>query len=316
MKEVYLIGCHISNPAGRSYLEDLCLQLHAENKDFVISSHTNVPLECIELSKGFIYNPDNFTVKMWDLKSKGLFHYYDSFFEIRSNIIGHGSGLDFYGVAGLNLLRNGIDFLMRTDYEIIHWIEYDIELNQDLEKELGLKINDHDAVFIKQKEGSLYSGGRISFKKSRINPRLMEKSDQEILDSMSSVNYFTEAFTHQNLILGNSFDVVLENINSMNRNKTSSSRPYDWSLYEYAGYIGLFLKNKTDTDFDVFLQIDGESFPPIFLKKFCWWIGEISPIKEFKNFSIWTSETDRVDLDLSGNNYQKIVKDVIFRRFQ
>jgi len=314
MREIYLIGCHISNPEGRSYLEDLCLKLHNKNKDFVISSHTMIPSDCIQLSKGFIYNPDNFTVKMWDLKSKGLFHFYTDFFEIRSNILGHGSSLDFYGVAGINLLRNGIDLLKRSDYEIIHWIEYDVNLDQILEEEIRTKISECDAVFIKERESSLYMGGRISFRKSALNEELLKKSDLEILDSMSSVNYFTEAFTHQNLINGKSDDIILDDINSMNKNKTSHTKKFDWSLYEESGNLCLFLRNRTDSILPINFKVDNHFFGPNFLNPSAWWVNSILSIGDYQKFSIWNSEKDMIEIDISGANYQSIVKNVIFNK--
>jgi len=314
MKEVYLIGCHISNPEGRSYLQDLCLKLHNENKDFVISSHTMIPPECISLSKGFIYNPENFTVKMWDLQTKGIYSYLTDLFEIRSNILGHGSGLDFYGVAGLNLLRNGMDLLRRMDYEIIHWIEYDVDLVESLEKEITTKISQCDAVFIKERGSSLYMGGRISFRKSAVNPELFKKTDLEILDWMSSVNHFTEAFTHQNLIRGKSEDIVLEDINSINRNISLSEKKFEWSLYEDLGSLCLFLRNETDSYLMVHFEIDNRFFDPVVLNPSSWWINSILPIDDYKKFSIWNTEKDRIEIDISGPNYQAIVRDVIFNK--
>lgn len=312
MKEIFLIGAHVTNNQGGIFLEDLCQRLISSGKDYIISSHTEVPMSCIRNSKGFVYNPENYVVKMWDLKSKGLFHFHTPLFSIKSNILGHGSGLNFYGVAGFNLLRNGMDFLKRSDYEIIHWIEYDIEIDEALELKISDEIMNNDAVYIREKDKICFAGGRFSFKKNSVNWDIMKKSDEEILEMMSRINYFPEFFTRENWAIGQIQEIMLDDINAMNRNVTFRKKPFEWTLFEDEGRLCLFVKNKSEKSCRVIFKIDNRESESVDLIPSAWWANSISPMDNFKNFSIWEEGHEKININLEGENYDKIVRNVIF----
>ena len=65
--EIYLIGCHIENEVQERYLRELTSNLTKNNKKFVLTSHTIVPLDIVEKSVGYVYDSINPKFKTWEL---------------------------------------------------------------------------------------------------------------------------------------------------------------------------------------------------------------------------------------------------------
>jgi hypothetical protein len=124
MKEVYLIGCHITNTKQLELLNRLVDCLHEQKKDFIIVSHTTIPESIFKKSVAFIYDKENPVFKSWDLKGSNHWNFHTEKWRIASKYILYGAS-DYYHVGTLRLLLNGIKYIQSTQYDVVHWIEYD-----------------------------------------------------------------------------------------------------------------------------------------------------------------------------------------------
>ena len=123
-KEVYLIGCHISNERQTELLNRLVAFLVDHKKDFILVSHTTIPEPIIQKSVAFIYDKENPTFKSWDLEGSNHWNFHTENWRIASKYILHGAS-DYYHVGTLRLLLNGIKYIQSTEYDVVHWVEYD-----------------------------------------------------------------------------------------------------------------------------------------------------------------------------------------------
>ena len=140
-REVYLIGCHIINSKQLFLLTRLVDSLVENNKDFVLVSHTTIPEFIVNKSVGFIYDKENPVYRRWELPNSPHWNFYTPDWRIASKYILHGAS-PYYHVGTLRLLLNGLKYLQTTNYEVVHWIEYDMmpdynraKLNSDLVSE-------------------------------------------------------------------------------------------------------------------------------------------------------------------------------------
>ena len=123
-KEVYLVGCHIVNARQLELLNRLVDCLVDNKKDFILVSHTTIPESIVQKSVAFIYDKENPTFKSWDLKGSNHWNFHTEKWRIASKYILHGAS-DYYHVGTLRLLLNGIKYIQSTEYDVVHWIEYD-----------------------------------------------------------------------------------------------------------------------------------------------------------------------------------------------
>lgn len=123
-KEVYLIGCHVQNTKQLFLLTRLVDVLLQNEKDFILVSHTTIPESIVQKSVAFIYDRENPTFKSWDLEGASHWNFQTENWRIASKYILNGAS-DYYHVGTLRLLLNGIKYIQSTEYDVVHWIEYD-----------------------------------------------------------------------------------------------------------------------------------------------------------------------------------------------
>ena len=189
MKEIFLISYYNSTTESIFHLRKLVEELSVRGKNFIISSHSTVPQDLIEKSKGYLYDPVNHII---DVDPFMYFWSKAGNMKIHSKFLCHGSvAHKSYGVAAVKNILNGLQLANSLEYDIIHSLEYDCIPNfEDLENNyLEIKENKTDCVVYK--EANLEMLGNVftlrSKKESLFN---LSNSDLELL--FSEYSFFSE----------------------------------------------------------------------------------------------------------------------------
>ena len=177
-KEVYLIGCHIENDTQLNMVKTLTNKLHDNNKDFIISTHTMVPQDVINKSKGFIYDSENPKYKIWDLPNKTKYVIDVGDFSIISPYVTYGR-VDYYHVGPLRQIINGINLVKTMDYDVIHWMDYDATLDFEEENKNLHRLKNYDMVFYGV-------GPKFSFKVDKVRNELLNMKNENFLSLLSN----------------------------------------------------------------------------------------------------------------------------------
>jgi hypothetical protein len=304
--EVYLVGCHIENETQENLLRDLVVRLKDNNKDFILVSHTLIPQDIIKQSVGFIYDTINPKYKTWELNGFTRFRFESDSFTIDSPYIGYGSS-DYYHVGVIRLLINGLRFIQKTNYKIVHWIEYDsipnFKMNETASKELKL----FDFIFYGV-------GSMFSFKTDRVSRSFLDMSDDDIFRNLGNNDYLAEKLIKNELIFGKTKTYRLDENETNTWGKYSQNfneTKINWSLFENDGNLNLFLHNISNEDqiVEVFLNDKEMTYK---LNPYTWYLFEVGNKKDSNYFEIRNNKVLCKTLLSNKENYNNIINKVIF----
>jgi hypothetical protein len=304
--EVYLIGCHIENETQENLLRNLVNTLKDNNKDFILVSHTLIPQDIIEQSVGFIYDTINPKYKTWELNGFTSFRFESNSFTIDSPYIGYGSS-DYYHVGVIRLLINGLRFIQKTNYKIVHWIEYDsipnFKMNETASKDLKL----FDFIFYGV-------GSMFSFKTDRVSKSFLDMSDDDIFRNLGNNDYLAEKLIKNELIFGKTKTHYLDENETNTWGKYSQNfneTKINWSLFETDGNLNLFLHNISNEDqmVEVFLNDKEMTYK---LNPYTWHLFEVGNKKDSDYFEIRNNKVLCKTLLSNKENYNNIINKVIF----
>ena len=304
--EVYLIGCHIENETQENLLRNLTNTLKDNNKDFILVSHTLIPQDIIEQSVGFIYDTINPKYKTWELNGFTSFRFESNSFTIDSPYIGYGSS-DYYHVGVIRLLINGLRFIQKTNYKIVHWIEYDsipnFKMNETASKDLKL----FDFIFYGV-------GSMFSFKTDRVSRSFLDMSDDDIFRNLGNNDYLAEKLIKNELIFGKTKTYYLDENETNTWGKYSQNfneTKINWSLFETDDNLNLFLHNISNEDqiVEVFLNDKEMTYK---LNPYTWHLFEVGNKKDSDYFEIRNNKVLCKTLLSNKENYNNIINKVIF----
>jgi hypothetical protein len=304
--EVYLIGCHIENETQENLLRNLVNTLKDNNKDFILVSHTLIPQDIIEQSVGFIYDTINPKYKTWELNGFTNFRFESNSFTIDSPYIGYGSS-DYYHVGVIRLLINGLRFIQKTNYKIVHWIEYDSIPNFKMNETASKNLKLFDFIFYGV-------GSMFSFKTDRVSRSFLDMSDDDIFRNLGNNDYLAEKLIKNELIFGKTKTYYLDENETNTWGKYSQNfneTKINWSLFESDGNLNLFLHNISNEDqiVEVFLNDKEMTYK---LNPYTWHLFEVGNKKDSDYFEIRNNKVLCKTLLSNKENYNNIINKVIF----
>lgn len=307
--EIYLIGCHIVNETQEKYLRELIDNLIEKNKKFVLVSHTILPTDIVSKSFGFVYDSDNPTYKTWELDGFPLFYFENDFFRLDSPYITYGAA-DYYHVGAVRNFINGIKFLKNTNFEIVHWIEYDSLPDFDLNESANKLLSNYDFIFYGV-------GSRFSFNLSKVNNNFLNLTNQEIFEGLKKEEYIAERFSSKNLTTGSTKTIFMNEsqTNTWGRfSQNFNNTKINWSLFEDNNLIKLFIHNITNLNQSIEIKINNSS-QKIQLDPYNWFIIEVSEKNKLSEFEIICDSKKIISDNLSNKKkYDNIIKKVLYTK--
>jgi len=245
-KEVYLIGCHVENEEQSNLLRRLVSHLNFFKKDYVLVSHTMLPSDIVEKSVGFIYDTSNPVFRRWDLENAPLFNFFAPSFKISSKYILYGAS-PYYHVGVLRLLLNGIKYVQTLDYDVVHWIEYDMFPDLDRANE-NLNLIAQGNQFVFHGLGSFFSFDS----KVIIQPEFLNSNNEVLLSLLKENDYVAEIVIMNKVFQPSAFKVFDVLKSSGDYSQNFDQVPVHWSLFSTINNeLHIFLLNKQKREIKV-----------------------------------------------------------------
>lgn len=305
-QEVYLVGCHVENEEQADLLKRLVNHLHFFSKDFVLVSHTPLPEECINKSVGYIYDKCNPTYQSWDIPDSNHWNFYTKEWRIASKYILYGAS-PYYHVGVLRLFLSGIRFLQTLDYEIVHWIEYDVFPDFDRANEnVNLLKSGKDFIF----HGV---GTFFSFRNDApIKEQFIKAKNETLFKLLQKNQYVAESVIANEVFVENAFNIFDVLKSSGNYSQNFDKVPLHWCLFtEENNDVHIFLLNKKSKNVLVEFEYNNKSFFKE-LKHEMYYkvkIGFID-VNEVMSLQIKVDGKIHVDINWSGQDfYDKLIKE-------
>lgn len=254
-KEVYLIGCHVQNTKQLFLLTRLVDVLVENKKEFILVSHTTIPEAIVQKSVAFIYDRENPTFKSWDLEGANHWNFHTENWRIASKYILHGAS-DYYHVGTLRLLLNGIKYIQSTEYDVVHWIEYDT-LPDFQRAVLNTELIEGGNDFIFHGLGAFFSFNA----KAKMKEHFINADSSMLLKLLKKNSYVAEI-----VILHEIFEQQAHKIYDVLADAGEYSQNYDnipvhWSLFtEGNNDLHIFLLNRQNKTIQVTYTLNDKTF--------------------------------------------------------
>lgn len=127
-KECFLIGAYCNTKDKINVLKKTLNHLKKYDLPIIISSHYKLPVDIIESIDGFIYDPSNEILYQKDfnkLNSGFWYHYEDDTIKINK-------AFDFHhDYAFWTQLRNGFGLAKNKGFDIVYFLDFDVDLDDD-----------------------------------------------------------------------------------------------------------------------------------------------------------------------------------------
>ena len=141
MKECFLIGAYCHTEERLNELKRCLIHLKTHNLPILISSHYTLPADVIKDVDGFVYDPDNEILYQKDFEKyqTGFWHFYED------NIIRIDKAFDFHhDYAFWTQLRNGFALAKNKGYDMVYFLDFDVELDDETFYELRDGVKNYD----------------------------------------------------------------------------------------------------------------------------------------------------------------------------
>lgn len=254
-KEVYLIGCHVHNTKQLFLLTRLIDVLVENKKEFILVSHTSIPEAIVQKSVAFIYDRENPTFKSWDLEGANHWNFHTENWRIASKYILNGAS-DYYHVGVLRLLLNGIKYIQSTQYDVVHWIEYDTLPDfQRASLNTGL-IEDGDD-FVYHGLGAFFSFNA----KAKIKEHFINADSSILLKLLQKDSYIAEHVTMNQIFEQQAHKIYDVLADAGDYSQNFDNIPVHWSLFtERENDLHIFLLNKQNKTIRVTYRYNDMTF--------------------------------------------------------
>lgn len=306
LKEVFIIGCSIESFKQLSMLSELVQILSENGKDFIISSHTQVPDFVTSKSRGFVYAPSNPKYNPLDLKGfpKSIYDIGGGFRVISPYIL-KGS-IEYFNAGTFRLISLGLNLAKSLNYDVVHWIDYDALPNIEETNNNTRLLETNPMVFYG-------NSTHFSFLLDSVKEDIFNISDSQILDLLKRNDYNLSVSILNEFVYGRVYTKdEMYVCKFMGRyDQVSEKRKIDWSLFKRAhpGDLCLFMANQTDQSLDVKIECDGRQ-ETIGLPGFNWLWRPISDANA-ERFKINLPNGIEIKLDLKDPQiYSKYIESV------
>lgn len=305
-KEVYLIGCHVENEEQSNLLRRLVSHLNFFKKDYVLVSHTMLPSDIVEKSVGFIYDTSNPVFRRWDLENAPLFNFFAPSFKISSKYILYGAS-PYYHVGVLRLLLNGIKYVQTLDYDVVHWIEYDMFPDLDRANE-NVNLIAQGNQFVFHGLGSFFSFDS----KVIIQPEFLNSNNEVLFSLLKENDYVAEIVIMNRVFQPSAFKVFDVLKSSGDYSQNFDQVPVHWSLFSTINHeLHIFLLNRQKREIKVDYSYNNFKSTRILIPQM-YHRSQLGFLKLDGTSSFKISVNDKLYFEIEASSqsvYDKLIKD-------
>lgn len=305
-REVYLIGCHVENEEQSNLLRRLVSHLNFFKKDYVLVSHTMLPFDIVEKSVGFIYDTSNPVFRRWDLENAPLFNFFAPSFKISSKYILYGAS-PYYHVGVLRLLLNGIKYVQTLDYDVVHWIEYDMFPDLDRANE-NVKLITQGNQFVFHGLGSFFSFDS----KVIIQPEFLNSNNDVLFSLLKENDYVAEIVIMNKVFQPSAFKVFDVLKSSGDYSQNFDQVPVHWSLFSTINNeLHIFLLNRQKMEIKVDYSYNDFNSTRILIPQM-YHRSQLGFLKLDGTSSFKISVNDKLYFEIEASSqsvYDKLIKD-------
>ena len=305
-REVYLIGCHVENEEQSNLLRRLASHLNFFKKDYVLVSHTMLPFDIVEKSVGFIYDTSNPVFRRWDLENAPLFNFFAPSFKISSKYILYGAS-PYYHVGVLRLLLNGIKYVQTLDYDVVHWIEYDMFPDLDRANE-NVKLITQGNQFVFHGLGSFFSFDS----KVIIQPEFLNSNNDVLFSLLKENDYVAEIVIMNKVFQPSAFKVFDVLKSSGDYSQNFDQVPVHWSLFSTINNeLHIFLLNRQKMEIKVDYSYNDFNSTRILIPQM-YHRSQLGFLKLDGTSSFKISVNDKLYFEIEASSqsvYDKLIKD-------
>lgn len=310
-KEIFIILYHRSTKESLFHLRSLVQELLSRNKKFIISSHSTIPEDIVEMSESFIYDSNNIIVtnpceyKYW-IETKN--------FTIVSPFLFYGSLFDRnYGLAAIKNILNGISVSFQLGYQILHFLEYDCipDFGCLEENSILLDSGSFDSIVYKNSDNEMLgnvftcrSTGLIHTNWSKENYWLEFYEKNNFFSEKSIFNMFNLWYGPERVLSKPKENQPHGNVSSLDQ-----SSPLQSVLYEEDKDLMIFLTNRSSSVIDRAVIYYNEGKKEIFLYENQWTILSLGEKEKIKFVDIFINNLPIRKWNLeTEEDYNKFVK--------
>ena len=256
MKEIIIIGAYADTDEKIRTLDNLILFLKKHNKTILLSSHLTVPSFIIKNVDYFIYDKENKMIT--DKKYFGYVYYQDDFIEIYTR----NAGTYNTSLAVLRIISNGVVLSKSLGYNVIHYMEYDTELNDISEINENFEIlNKNEISSIGYKENIQMLGNYFCFNIDKLDYERFVYNEKKIKELILE-NGICETLVYNYLLKAETFlkDYKLIRDNNF-KTQLVQSGSLNWGLiFEYNNNFFVFCYNNLQNQIIFNVLVDNKSY--------------------------------------------------------
>ena len=150
MKELFAISYYNSTNQSLNFLRELVLKIKSNDKNFIISGHSSIPQDIIDLSDGYLYDKENLLIKREKNGSSSWVSLQDGSI-LHSPYFGYTSQ-DNHCPACIKNVINMLNYGYGLGFNLIHVIDYDVMFDDFIEFDINNKLmesSDYNVIMYK-----------------------------------------------------------------------------------------------------------------------------------------------------------------------
>lgn len=285
MEEIYLIAAHSETPKQKDLLRKLVSSLKNSSKNILVASHVPIPSDVLEMVDYSFYNKKN--ELLTDSRYKGFLTLHTVDCKVASkNFFSYNSVLAIY-----HLFFPSLMICKNEGFRIVHYIEYDSEINdfQEFESNVSLLKEGNDAIIYNKDtnpENFFMSGEFMSLNLDSFSYDELNYNDEFLKEhisknKMGELSTFNLMLRHKNFLLKRRDD-----IKGASFGLHHSDPSHFTAAFIHKGDIMIFSFNDSEEDRELLVTWNNESRIEILPSKRLTYfiIGSLESIKEVSIF--------------------------------
>lgn len=317
MKDLITIFAHCPDFNRKKILQDLIVLLQEKRNDYdiMVVSHSSISDFSFEMIDYFYYDRNNHLIREFELTNKFWFN--GEGLKVNSSLVYPFST----HLAIYRLLYFTINFAKSMRYEKVHFIEYDIII-QDLRliDFVNSRLDEFDNIMFRGDDGWIW-GTYFASNLNTIDYKDFIYNEKEIIEMLSGEeSRMTENITHK--ILSKNFRTILfESIDKIDSNRVCQKND-EHINYHLKWCVPVVNKENNELNFFIFNEKGGSYVVDIFVDNECktfitqdmgtWSLVPIGNINNVNKLEIFVDKKIRNTIILDDNNKENFKNNNFF----